>query len=221
MITGKFWFQMIALSGLLAVGQLALAAEITLSGVVRDNAGKPVPQTTIRIYDAGGRPIAGKHSSGVDGTYSISLNTETPNISLDFDSTFYHVRGIRSLSTLKGDNQQINPVMLDKRGPNSFALILEQVATYDTIFWREYSEIPTERTRTRLRDQYLERIVQMPDPRKLNAAHPQVYAANAPQRKVLGGLSLYQHDILETKLKQLEECYNEPAKAPTNKAPSE
>ena len=198
---------------LLAAGQFVSAAEITLTGVVRDGTGKPVPQTSIRIYDAAGRPILGKHSSGADGIYFIKLKTDAPNISLDFDSSFYHVRGIRSLSTSKGDNQQINPVMLDKRGPNSFALILEQIATYDTIFWREYSEIPTETTRTRLRAQYQERIVQMPDPRKLSPAHPEIYAANAPQRKVLEKLSLYQHEILETKLKQLEECFNEPAKA--------
>jgi len=206
-------YKFVVAGWLLAICQMASAAEITLTGVVRDNTGKPVPQTSIRIYDAGGRPILGKHSSGVDGTYSIQVKTESPNISVDFDSSFYHVRGIRSLSTLTGDNQQINPVMLDKRGPNSFALILEQVATYDTIFWREYSEIPTERTRTRLREQYLERIVQMPDPRKLSPDHPQVYAATAPQRKVLGGLSLYQHEILLTKLQQLEECYNAPAEA--------
>jgi hypothetical protein len=182
-----------------AIGPIR-ADEINLRGVVRDNVGNRASRTQVRVYDAAGRRIAAA-SSADDGTYNVTVDTNSRSISVEFDNPSFHVRSVKALSTQTGDNHLINPVLLDRRGPASFELILEQMATYENLFWREYGSSPTRETGREMHENYRDRIREMPDPRK-------AYALDAPQREVLGKLSPYQRRVVQYRLELLEYCYD-------------
>jgi hypothetical protein len=204
------WANQTALRTALLAGYLILpaaangrAAEITIRGVVRNGEGEVLKNPTVVLYDAFGKPFRAKPVFQGDGAYTITVKTDSRNLSLRYDHPRYHMHFINALSTQKGDDHTINPVLLDVSGPRSFDLILAQILSYRSIFLTEFSAKPTRETFNSLRARYASRIAQMPDPKKK-------YRPGEPQGETLEKLTPYQRKLIAFELRSLEAYYDAP-----------
>jgi len=195
-------FQMVMIFALIPVP----ARAIELSGIVRNADGDGLANTTVRVYapvNGETRKVAEQEADST-GTYQIRINDGAVISAIEYDHPAWQPQVVQGLSGRAGDDHVINKILHNKQGPKQFVRILEQVHEYVELFHLQREllgfNVPMERVQAALRDRFQDRILAMPDPRRVRF-QPQ------KQKDIVAEMRLEHREILSRELGELFELY--------------
>ena len=168
---------------------------IRISGVVLSEDNKVLPNTTVTAEAANGTALD-SDVTGADGTYSLNVPSGNSIRRVIYNNPAWHVRLVEELSGRPGDNNVINKLLLDRNGPESFELIVDQIMIYDRLrIFDEYSKAEAvddaylRQKERQLQAKYGDRVLRIPHPLRRRLQGPN-------QNAVIDGLTPAQRNVV-------------------------